>query len=176
MFEHGFSREAKQKLIEIARKNIANGGLFEWDTKDGSGRGSDFFSGSAGSLGKALFEGYLGIKLSKDSLALEPRLGRDQARVRIYIPATDIFVAYSYGFIPKERKIRFEYNSNFAGWGTIKILNPWTTEEISGPLVVRKDGQEVMFQKKKVHRDEYVVIESDFGKHTLEIGYFRPME
>ena len=60
MFESGFSREAREKLIEIARKDIVNGGLFEWDTKDGAGRGSDFYSGSAGSLARALIEGYLG--------------------------------------------------------------------------------------------------------------------
>ena len=63
MFESGFSREAREKLIEIARKNIANGGFYEWDTKDGAGRGSDFYSGSAGSLARALIEGYLGVRI-----------------------------------------------------------------------------------------------------------------
>ena len=47
MFEHGFSAVARDKLLELSRKNIANGGLFEWDAPDGSGRGSPFYACSA---------------------------------------------------------------------------------------------------------------------------------
>ncbi len=83
MFESGFSREAREKLIEIARKNIANDGLYEWDTKDGRGRGSDFYSGSAGSLTRALVEGYLGVRIDALHLEISPRLGLDSARVHI---------------------------------------------------------------------------------------------
>jgi len=70
MFESGFSRTAKDRLIEVSRKNSANGGLWEWDSRDGAGRGSDFYAGSAGSLAKALFEGYFGIQLGENGLSL----------------------------------------------------------------------------------------------------------
>lgn len=56
-------------------------------TGKGLGMGSDFYCGSAGSLGKAVFEGYLGIKIKKGSLSLEPRLGRVNAKVHVYRPA-----------------------------------------------------------------------------------------
>jgi hypothetical protein len=65
MFEHGFSAQAREKLIEIAGKDLRNGGLFEWDTREGAGRGSDDYAGSAGSLARALFEGYFGFKLGR---------------------------------------------------------------------------------------------------------------
>ena len=35
MFETGFSREARDKLLEVIRKDLANEGLFEWDTRGG---------------------------------------------------------------------------------------------------------------------------------------------
>ncbi len=37
MFENGYSRAALDKLIEVARKDIANEGFFEWDTREGCG-------------------------------------------------------------------------------------------------------------------------------------------
>jgi len=64
MFEHGFSRQDRERLLEIAKKDVANRGLYEWDSPDGTGRGSSFYSGSAGSLAKALFEGYFGLKIA----------------------------------------------------------------------------------------------------------------
>ncbi len=124
MFESGFSRPAREKLMEIARKDMANFGLYEWDTKEGIGQGSDFYSGSAGSLGRALFEGYLGINLSADSLVLEPRLNQDEARVHIYVPAADVFAAYSYRLDRQKRKVYFDYASNIGKPGTLRILNP----------------------------------------------------
>jgi len=98
MFESGFALEAKKKLSEIASKNMANAGFFEWDSKDGTGQGSRHFPGSAGAIGQALFEGYFGIHLERDFLTLEPKLGEDSGRIHVYQPATDTFAAYDYAF------------------------------------------------------------------------------
>ncbi len=182
MFESGFSRPAREKLMEIARKDTANFGLYEWDTKEGVGQGSDFYSGSAGSLGRALFEGYLGINLSADSLVLEPRLNQDGARVHFYLPAADVFVAYSYRLDKQKRKVFFDYASNIGKPGTLRILNPWagiqsnSPQKLEGPLEVRRDGKMVAFQRMKIGDDEYLVVATDFQKHSVEIGYFRPTE
>jgi len=182
MFESGFSRPAREKLMEIARKDMANFGLYEWDTKEGIGQGSDFYSGSAGSLGRALFEGYLGINLSADSLVLEPRLNQDEARVHIYVPAADVFAAYSYRFDRQKRKVYFDFASNIGKPGILRILNPWagiqsnSPQEFEGPLEFRKDGKKIAFQRLKIGDDEYLIVATDFQKHSVEIGYFRPTE
>ncbi len=163
MFESGFSREAREKLIDIARKDIANGGLYEWDTRDGQGRGSDFYSGSAGSLARALVEGYFGVRISALHLELSPRLGLDSARAHIYLPAAGRFVAYDYSVDEKARKIRLEVASDNER-PMIKILNPWAPspsgrrQKESGSLDVRIDGKKVPFDLEHVGQDEYIRI------------------
>jgi len=175
MFFSGFRQQATKKLLEIIAKNIANGGFFEWDDQKGTGRGSDFFCGSAGSMGQALFEGYLGIKLNKNNLLLEPRLFKDNCRVHVYLPASDSFVAYEYTYISDEDKIEMAFNSNIDTNGQVRILSPWisitpsTSEKLSTDLHVSKDGQTVPFSISRINLDTYIVIETDFKKHILEI-------
>jgi hypothetical protein len=174
MFEHGFSRQARERLLEIAKKDVANRGLYEWDSPDGTGRGSPFYSGSAGSLAKALFEGYLGFKIVKDSLGLEPKLGSDSASVHIYIPASDQFAAYVYQFDRAKNKLVFRYNSNIPGPGKIKILIP-TVEGGASPtrkfekLRVKRDGRKIPFFQSEAGQDRFITIETDFHNHILEI-------
>ena len=175
LFSSGFSQQAAEKLLEIASKNIANGGFFEWDDQKGTGMGSDFFCGSAGSMGSALFEGYLGITLTKNSLLLQPRISKDNCRVHVYIPASDLFVAYDYTFFSKDNKIEMAFNSNIDYRGQVRILSPWssntlhTAEKSSTSFVVAMDGQVVPFSISRVNLDTYIVIDTDFKKHHLEI-------
>lgn len=175
MFSSGFSQQAAEKLMEIISKNIANRGFFEWDDQNGTGRGSDLFCGSAGSLGQALFNGYLGIKLTKNSLRLEPRLSQDSCRVHVYLPASDSFVAYEYTFFSEENKIEMAFNSNMDTYGQVRILSPWisntqqSSEKLSAALRVSKDGQTVPFSISRINQDTYIVIDTDFKKHILEI-------
>jgi hypothetical protein len=165
MFEHGFSRQAREKLLEIAKKDVANRGLYEWDSPDGTGRGS---------LAKALFEGYFGFKIAKDSLGLEPKLGSDSASVHIFIPASDLFAAYAYQYDGQNGNLVLRYNSNISGRGKIKVLIPDPgPERISGKkiekLSVRRDGARIPFVQSESGQDRFVVIETDFKNHVLEI-------
>jgi len=174
MFENGFSVAAREKLIEIAAKNIRNGGLFEWDTKEGNGRGSDDYAGSAGSLARALYEGYFGFKLGENSLELEPKLGGDEGRVRIHIPSSGLSADLHYRPVKSERKVLFRYESNFAGQGKVRLLVPWTLLGISErgdrkELEVRRDGLKIPFFLEKRHDDEFVVVETDFKGHNIEL-------
>ena len=175
MFSSGFSQQATEKLMEIISKNIANRGFFEWDDQKGTGRGSDLFCGSAGSLGQALFEGYLGIKLTKNSLQLEPRLSQDHGRVHVYLPASDSFVAYEYTFSSEDNKIEMTFNSNIGTNGQVRILSPWilntqqSSEEFSASLHVSKDGQTAPFSISRINKDTYIVVDTDFKNHILEI-------
>jgi len=174
MFEHGFSGQAREKLLEIAKKDVANRGLYEWDSPEGTGRGSAFYSGSAGSLAKALFEGYFGLKISKESLELEPKLGSDSAAVHIYIPASDLFAAYAYQYDRKNGNIVLRYNSNISGKGKVKVLIPdegpgRVSDKKIGKLSVRRDGARIPFAQSESGKDRFVTIETDFKNHVLEI-------
>jgi hypothetical protein len=172
MFESGFSRQAREKLLEIAKKNMANIGLYEWDSRDGLGQGSDDYGGSAGMLAQALIAGYFGIKASFNSLSLEPKLGEDSAVIHIYLPAAGLFVAYDYSFDRQKNKIHLRFNSNFPGKGRVKILLPSAlcSSGNNAPLETLKDGEKISCQRQRLNRDEFLIIETDFQNHLLEIG------
>jgi hypothetical protein len=175
MFEDGFARDARAKLIEIIRKNLANEGLYEWDSRDGSGRGSDFYAGSAGSLARALYEGWLGFRLRQDGLSLEPKLGDAGATAHFYLPAADIFAAYDYQPVASERKIFIRYSSNDPRPGTVKVLVPWALFGLTGgeqdkaKIEVLRDGAMIASSWSHVRRDDFITIRTDFNDHRLEI-------
>jgi hypothetical protein len=175
MFDNGFAREALASLLEVAKKDLANEGLYEWDTKDGAGRGSDFYAGSAGSLARALYEGYLGFRYTANGLSLEPKLGDAGATAHFYLPAADIFAAYVYEPVPSERKIIFRYNSNEPRLGTVKVLIPWGFFGLKGApedrakIAVRRDGAQVPFAWSTARRDDSIAVPTDFQNHRLEI-------
>ncbi len=174
MFENGYSRTALQKFFEIIRKNLKNQGFFEWDNKKGVGRGSDFYAGSAGSLGKALFEGYFGIKLKNDYLSIEPKIDEESAKIHVFQPATDTFIAYEYDFDKQKNKIILRYNSNFVHHGTLKILIPHTgisdkSARFKDNFEVQIDGKPTEFGLETRINDSFVVINSDFRNHVAEI-------
>jgi cellobiose phosphorylase len=175
MFENGFSAQAREKLAEVIRKDIANGGLYEWDTPDGSGRGSDFYGGSAGSLARAMYEGLFGLQLTERGICLEPKLGELTAAVHIDLPAADIFAAYEYQPIRAERKIIFRYNSNDPRPGKVQILIPLEffglteRDQIGRKLEVMRDGAKASFQWLQLNQDNFVIVDTDLQNHTLEI-------
>ena len=186
MFASGFSREAREKLVEIARKNIANGGLYEWDTKDGRGRGSDFFSGSAGSLTRALVEGYLGVRIDAHHLEISPRLGLDSARVHVHLPAAGRFVAYDYSVDAKARRIRLEVCWDNEFGPNVRILDPWAPPQpirwLDDPadFEVRVNGEKAEFRIERVGRDVYIGLDDRTTRFknkrvVIELSHTRPI-
>jgi len=166
MFDHGFSSSAKAKLREIMEKNIHNRGLYEWDTRQGAGRGSDMYAGSAGVLTQAVIEGYYGIKLSRHSLLIEPKLEKDSGRIHVQIPANDLFAAYTYRYDPENSAICFSYNSNFPEKGTVRILLPEKNR-----LRFTIDGIVQKYEIKKNHLDTFIEFQTDFNDHTAAIQF-----
>lgn len=165
MFENGLSVPAGEKMIEIIQKNLSNLGFFEWDDPNGTGRGSDYFTGSAGMMGLALFDGYFGVKSGKDFLNLEPKLGKANGRIHLYIPSNDIFIAYVYNYYPETERISFHYNSNFNSTGMIKILIPWKDAKVE----VIKNGNPIDHHSISLNQDTYIFFASDFKDHTVDI-------
>ncbi|MFC2169492.1 hypothetical protein ACFLRM_02850 [Acidobacteriota bacterium] len=176
MFEHGFSRLAKEKLLEILNKNLSNRSFFEWDNKEGTGLGSDFYCGSAGSLSKAVFEGYFGLKMGKEFLDIEPKIDKDSAEIHVYHPANDTFAAYKYSFDSDKNELNMRYNSNLDFKGKIKILSPWlglmvNKNKQSEKLRLQRDGKDIDYQIEIKNNDTFLVIETDFNSHVLKIRY-----
>lgn len=170
MFENGLSRLAREKLLEIVRKNIANRGFYEWDTRDGEGRGSEAYAGSAGSLARALFEGYFGFRLEEKSLTLSPRLGEDEATVHINLPAGQRFLAYDYRLDRSERRLSFRWNGNFPQVGKLRLLVArdffGLKDRTRGKAQVKvlREGKEIPFLWETLNEDDYIVLDADFGR------------
>ncbi|MBN2206141.1 MAG: hypothetical protein JW742_01945, partial [Candidatus Aminicenantes bacterium] len=177
MFRRGMARTARAKLLEIAAKNAANLGLHEWEARDGAPRGSDFYSGSAGSLALALIEGYFGVRLDHDALSLEPRLGTDSGRIRVDLPACGRYAAYDYAFDAAADRITLRFASNVPGSGEIRILSPWPMSPDEGTsrharkprLEAVLDGRPVSIRLEREGEDDLLVIATEGWTHALEI-------
>jgi hypothetical protein len=163
-FRGGESRRARACLAEIARKASRNQGLYEWHTREGAGRGSASYAGSAGALAAALFEGLFGVDLAARGLNLTVRLGERSGRIRLREPSTGTWVDYRYDAGGGARRLRLEYESNHPRPGRVALLLPPGRRLVS----VRRDGQPVRFERFTVGRDEYVAIETDYRRHALE--------
>lgn len=175
MFKAGFKETAVEKLLEIARKSDLNKGLFEWDAPDGKGRGSSFYSGSAGSLARALLEGYFGIGLEQAKLVIEPRLGRKSGAVHLYVPSAARFIAFTYAFDPGSKRLTLGFNGDWSDRVELRI--PWPrideadgSDRKSGRMEVRLDGRPASYRIETGNGGEAVlVIDSDLRHHELTI-------
>lgn len=174
MFRTGRAEEAADKLKEIARQCAADGGLFEWNTPDGAGRGSDRFAGGAGSLARALIEGYYGIDFSDGALILSPRLGPDRGAVHVYIPSAARYAGYDYGWDDELREATISYASDWTSRGAIRVL--WPRRDDSGRTIVRparfdvrRDGSPIPYRIESDGDDAYILVETDWRNHILRI-------
>ena len=175
MFQQGFSQTATEKCLEIIKKNVDNRGFFEWDNKEGIGRGSDYYAGTAGSMGKALFEGYFGVNLKWNALSIEPKLGKESARIHIYQSANDTFVAYEYAFDESKAQLSLSYNSNFPHNGKLRILCSLfdlqnRNEELKKTFEVQMDGRDADFDIESKNSDSFIIIKTDFENHIAKIS------
>jgi hypothetical protein len=162
-FERGYSRRAFHDLIEIARKSVNNHGLYEWHTRSGEGKGSPNYAGSAGVLGRDVFQGLFGIYLSQSTLSLRIRLGDQSGQVHLYEPATDHYVAYNHCHEPGAIRLNFE--SNVPGLGQLHLLLPPNQRAVEAQV----DGKNIEFQTETIGEDIYLVLDSDWKAHELRV-------
>lgn len=164
-FERGFSERARGHLLEIARKVTGNGGLHEWHTLGGSGRGSARYAGSAGALGAASFRGLFGVYLNADRLELTVRLGKQPGEIALYEPATDRFVRYRYGYQDSEGRMRLRFETSELSEGRLSLLLP----SGASAETLWMDGIEQPFTTTSVGEDRFVAVSTDWGAHLLEV-------
>ncbi|MFC2158405.1 hypothetical protein ACFLT9_11260 [Acidobacteriota bacterium] len=175
LFRNGCSEIAREKLQEIANKNISNGGFFEWDNREGIGMGSDYFCGSAGQTAQALIEGYFGVGMEGNRLLLSPKLGQDSGYIHAFIPSLNGFAVYKYEFIPEETRVRMTYRSSVTSPGKIKILLPWEVMgknegEIKEGLMVERDGKRVDYTIEWEGERTLIIFSTDWDRHTIELS------
>ena len=161
-FESGEAALARRWLGALAAKAERNRGLYEWHTRDGLGRGSPTYAGSAGTLAAAVLEGLFGVSLSAHRLDLTIRLGREPGRIHLYQPATDTFVAYRYQ--PSARALILDYDSSHPRAGRIALRLP----PRAAVKAARLDGKPVVFRTEATGRDRFVVVDTPWGPHRLE--------
>jgi len=158
-----FSERARRHLVQIARKVAANGGLHEWQTQDGRGRGSRNYVGSAGALGAASFQGLFGVYLSAGSLQLKVRLGELPGEIQLFQPATDTFVRYRYRYDAARSQLSMLFESNVEAEGSLSVLLP------RGKTADRVwiDEEERSFSTENHGEDRFLELSTDWGSHLL---------
>jgi hypothetical protein len=170
-FRRGFAETARNHLFQVASAWTKHpGNIIEWvSSTDPRFEGSHYYSAAAGTMGSAIIEGFFGVKLDGRGLTLQPRLGLNDAYVRIYQPATDRYVAYTYDW--DQTVTELNYGTNAGGVVTMKILK--LRSEIISQVTI--DGNPIEFSSENVGLDAYTVFEAPSGQHRLELFKNRPV-
>jgi len=166
-FERGQARAARRELSRIAAQAVRNRGLFEWSTRDGQGRGSGHYAGSAGALGAAALAGLYGIDLRHDGLALRVRLGELSGRVAVTEPATGGSVAYEYTCDTARRRATLSYRASVRAPGTVEVLLPPGRTAAEARL---DGGVARTLEARTIGDDRYVGLSTDWAPHRLELA------
>lgn len=167
-FERGHAEMARAELARIADQIDRMGGLYEWSTPAGQGRGSAAYAGAGGVLGGAILRGLYGIDLRGDGLDLHVRLGAESGRVSVEEPASGASVAYDYRYAADEARAVLQYESSAPGTGTLALLLPPGFEGATGRL---DGGPERDLATHVVGRDRYAALSTDWRPHRLEIAF-----
>jgi len=152
-YQSGRSELATDQLLAIARKASASGGLYEWHTLDGAGRGSASYAGSAGALGRALIEGLFGVRLSARRLELWVRLGSRSGAIDLREPATGASVSYDYAF--DGERATLDLASSHGQPGRVAVLLP----PGHSPRRATLGGAPVVVGTLEVGSDTYATVE-----------------
>ena len=163
LFQRGHSQVALEELRAVAGRVADSGGLFEWYTRDGQGRGSDSYAGNVGSLAGAIYEGLFGLESSASGLEVTVRLGSAPGGLRVCEPASGRTLTYEYEAQGSSATLRYE--SNAPGTGRLALRLP----DSAAAAAVLLDGQPVSFFDEKVGDDTYVHLTTDWARHTLQI-------
>lgn len=164
-FLHGFSEAGRTHLFQVANDwQDHPGNIIEWQSStDPRHEGSHYYSAAAGTMGSAIIEGFFGVTLAGNGLTLQPRLGLNDAYVRVYQAATDRYVAYTYDW--NQNVTHLKYGTNAEGVVKFKLLK-LRSEQISQ---IKINGKSVDFSSETVGLDTYTVFDGPSGEHTIEI-------
>jgi hypothetical protein len=166
-FERGQAAFARRELARIAAQAVRGGGLYEWNTREGQGKGSARYAGSAGALGGAIFAGLYGVDLRAEGLDLHVRLAELSGRVRAFEPASGTTVSYEYSCDPARRRLTLRYEASRRDRGTVEVLLPPGRTAAQGRL---DGGASRPLALRTIGDDTYARLETDWAPHRLEIA------
>ncbi len=170
LFRDGGRGQGETALMEIARKAIANNGLFEWDDPQGHGRGSPAFSGSAGSLVRTIVEGFFGLDVSVGGLRIEPRLGARRGAIHLYFPANGRYAAYRYAFDPAAGRAEIAWSSDWPEPALIRLAWPAGKEAaLQDRFLVRLDGRPTEFRVDPGLDGPVIAVQTGPGPHAVSV-------
>jgi len=164
-FERGHTAAARRQLGEIAVRVARGGGLREWATRDGAGRGSAAYAGSAGALGAALIGGLFGLDLHDGRLDLTVRLGEEAGDLRLREPATGTEITCANAYYAVSRTLRLSYSSGARVAGTLRVRLPPGTRLASAIV----DGKAAAPKTETVGEDVYAALTTAPGAHQLQL-------
>jgi hypothetical protein len=163
-FLNGFAEMGQTHLLQVANDWQKHpGNIIEWQSStDPRHEGSHYYSAAAGTMGSAIIEGFFGLELTGEGLAMHPRLGLNDGFIRVYQPSTDRYAAYSYDWNQEAITIDFGTNAHQVSVQVLKLRS----EQISQVTI---DGQPVQFSLETVGLDTYTVFTAPTGQHHIEI-------
>ena len=164
-FERGHAAAARRQLGEIAARVARGGGLREWATREGAGRGSAAYAGSAGVLGAALIAGLFGVDLHDGRLDLTLRLAEEAGELRLREPATGTEVTCASAYYAASRTLRVSYSSGARGAGALRVRLPPGTR-LASAIVDGKPGSPKI---ETVGEDVYAALATAPGAHHLQL-------
>lgn len=136
-FWSGYWDLARDHLIMVARDWATHPGLvYEWESPWRRRTGQEqAYAGAAATVGQALVEGLFGVEMLGREVRLTPRLDDLSGGIRIYVPATDVYVAYEYQ--ATERGQTLQYGSNSPTALSVRLPVRWR-----GETGARLDGKD----------------------------------
>lgn len=168
-FQRGQSAWARTQLQAVAAAVERASGLHEWRSRDGRGRGSASYAGSAGALGEALVAGLYGVTLTGGRLDLHVRLGGEAGAIELRPPDGRPGVRYDYRFERTTGRAVLTVESNAPVAGTLALRLP----EGFRPLKLERDGQALSFEERRVGEDVYAVAGTSWGRHRFDLKLAR---
>ena len=87
LFKYGFYNDANYYALDLIKKHLVNFNIFEWEDRNGVGRGADFYTGAAGIMGEILYKYYLNfdeglrfykINLNNKTSFIKLKINRDE--------------------------------------------------------------------------------------------------
>jgi hypothetical protein len=136
-FWSGYWRMARDHLFTVARDWATHPGEvreWEWHSRAGADQA---YAGAASVVGQSVVEGLFGVQLVGREVQLSPRLDDLSGGVRVFEPATDMYVAYEYQ--ASERGESISYGSNSPTALAVRLPVRWR-----GQSVVRLDGKDYL--------------------------------
>jgi hypothetical protein len=164
-FWSGYWQMARDHLMMVARDWASHPGqVREWESPSLQRTGADqAYAGAAAVMGQSVIAGLFGVQIVGKEVSLTPRLDGQNGGVRVYEPATDMYVAYEYQGL--ERSDVVAYGSNSSTALSLHLAVRW-----AGATRARLDGKDwlpITYQRVGQVLLGTVVVPS--GQHKVEM-------